>query len=84
MSATRKTTAPETMNDDHDRPCTEIRALPYGAPDQGGNILVGRQSYEQEIAFRRERNRQLGDSERFDLPTWESLRVYWRAGEGLK
>lgn len=71
---------PETMNDDHDRPCTEIRVLPVGG---GGNALVGLASYRQEIAFRKERNRELGDAERFDLPSWDSLRVYWTAAGGL-
>lgn len=77
MSNTRKNIArqSETMNDDHDRPCSEIRVLPYGG---GGNILCGRQSYEQEMAFRRERIRA---GVPFDLPTWDSLRVYWKAGQ---
>lgn len=59
--------------DDHDRPCTELRLLPLGA---GSNLLVGKQSYDQEIAFRIERNKELGSAFQFSLPTWESLEVY--------
>lgn len=79
--AERMAAPPETMNDDHDRPCSEIRVLPVGG---GGNALVGLASYRQEIAFRKGRNRELGDAERFDLPTWDSLRVYWKAGQSTE
>lgn len=69
---------PETMNDDHDRPCSEIRVLPVGG---GGNALVGLVSYRQEMAFRRDR---IAAGVPFDLPTWESLAVYWTTAKGLE
>ena len=56
--------------DDHDKPCTEVRLLPIGG---GGNVIVGRQSYEKEMAFRRER---IAAGVPFDLPSWDDLRVY--------
>lgn len=56
--------------DDHDRPCDELRLLPYGG---GGNILVGHESYLKEIAFRKERIRAGAE---FDLPKWEDLTIY--------
>lgn len=65
----------KTITDDYDHPCTETRLLPYGG---GGNIIVGRESYEKEMAFRRERIRA---GVPFDLPSWESLRVYETAND---
>ncbi len=75
LLTTARDKAHETMRDDHDRECTEIRTLPTGGD---GNALVGRASYEQEMRFRRERIRA---GVPFDLPTWESLAVYWKAGQ---
>lgn len=68
---------PETMEDDHGIPSAEIRVLPTGG---SGNALVGRRGYEKEMTFRRERIRA---GVPFDLPTWESLRVYWTSASGL-
>ncbi len=51
----------------------EVRTLPYGG---GGNLILCRACYEHEIQYRRERNKELAESCRFDLPTWDSLRVY--------
>ena len=56
--------------DDHQRKCAETRVLPYGG---GGNLIVGRQSYEQEMQFRRAR---ISEGVHYELPTWESLEVY--------
>jgi len=48
----------------------EVRLLPYGG---GGNVIVSRKSYEREINWRKE---QIKAGIPFELPTWESLRVY--------
>ena len=62
---------PEVMIDDYGHECTEIRTLPTGG---GGNILCGRAGYEREMQFRRAR---LLGGVPFDLPSWESLAVYF-------
>ena len=62
-----------TLYDDHDRPCSEMRLLPIGG---GGNIHVCRQSYEQEMKFRRER---IAAGAHFELPAWEDLEMYTTA-----
>lgn len=67
-----------TMSDDYDDTVTEARILPTGG---GSNIICGRRGFNQEIAFRKERNKTLEGSARFDLPTWESLTVYFKNGE---
>ena len=56
--------------DDHQRQCAETRVLPSGG---GGNLIVGRQSYEQEMEYRRGRIR---EGVHYELPTWDSLEVY--------
>lgn len=56
--------------DDHNIPCDEMRVLPYSSD---GNILVSRASYIKEMRFRREQN---SKGIPFDLPSWESLKVY--------
>ena len=62
--------------------CTpgEVRTLPLGPHS---NLIVCHAHYLKEMAYRKERNEgiprkmiKLGDSERFDLPTWESLKIY--------
>ena len=50
----------------------EIRRLPTGG---GSAVLVCRDCYAKEITFRRERNRELEPSCRFDLPAWDALEV---------
>lgn len=60
----------QLYQDDHDHLCTETRLLPYGG---GGNIIVGRESYEKEMRFRRER---IANGVPFDLPKWEELSIY--------
>jgi len=56
---------------DHGHEAEEIRKLPIG----GGNMLVCRDHYTQEMLFRKERNKKLG-WKAFDLPNWEKLEVY--------
>ncbi len=51
----------------------EVRVLPTGG---GSNAILCRACFCYEMDFRRERNRDLADSCKFDLPTWESLKVY--------
>ncbi len=51
----------------------EVRVLPYGGD---GNLIVCRAHYEKEIAFRVSRNRELGADAQYDLPKWDSLKVY--------
>ena len=56
--------------DDHDKHCDEMRLLPYGGD---GNIIVGFNSYQNEMKYRREKIKR---GIHFDLPTWESLKIY--------
>ena len=48
----------------------EVRLLPYGG---GGNIITCFGHYIKEMAFRKER---IAAGVDFDLPTWESLKIY--------
>lgn len=58
------------LTDDFNIECFEMRYLPYSAD---GNILVSKQSYEKEMAYRRE---EIKNGRKFLLPKWESLKVY--------
>jgi hypothetical protein len=51
----------------------QVRVLPTGG---GGNAILCRRCFEHEIGFRRERNKELDKGCRFDLPTWDALKVY--------
>jgi hypothetical protein len=51
----------------------EVRVLPLGA---GGNLILCHTCFAHEIRFRKERNKELSADARFDLPTWESLKIY--------
>ena len=51
----------------------EVRVLPTGGDS---NAILCRTCYAHEMAFRRERNRELSKDYQFKLPTWESLRIY--------
>ncbi len=51
---------------------TETRRLPTGGD---GAVILCRRCYSHEMAWRRERNRDLGADAQFDLPSWESLKV---------
>lgn len=48
----------------------EVRTLPVGG---GGNAILCRHCYSREMEFRRER---ISEGVDFDLPLWESLKVY--------
>lgn len=47
----------------------QVRKLPYGSPEQGGNLIVCYRHFIKEIAARAEQ----GDNM---LPTWNSLKIY--------
>lgn len=49
----------------------EVRILPTGG---GGNVIICRDCFDHEIAWRKDRNREVASE--FDLPTWDSLKVY--------
>jgi len=51
----------------------EVRVLPTGADS---NAILCWACYKHEMAFRRDRNRELSPDCRFDLPDWSSLKVY--------
>lgn len=54
----------------------EVRVLPT---DSEGNAILCRGCFDYEMAFRRERNHELEGANKFDLPTWDSLKVYGEA-----
>lgn len=54
----------------------EVRILSTGG---SGNVIVCRACFDHEIAFRRERNKELSSDAAFDLPRWEDLKVYGEA-----
>lgn len=51
----------------------EVRVLPTSP---GSNAILCRSDYDREIAWRKERNKSLGEFAKFDLPAWDSLKVY--------
>ena len=55
----------------------EVRLLPTGG---GGNAILCADCYAHELAWRRERNKELGEDAQFDLPPWITLSVYDGAG----
>lgn len=54
-------------------PRGQVRVLPTGGD---GNLIVCITCFQNEIAFRRDRNRELSDDCKFDLPMWTDLKVY--------
>lgn len=56
----------------NDRPRI-VRVMPL---ESSGNIILCRDGYIREIAFRRERNVHLEPANKFDLPAWEDLKPY--------
>ena len=54
----------------------QVRVLPLSSDKMGGNVIVCYSHYMNEIKFRIERNKELSESAKFDLPAWESLKVY--------
>jgi hypothetical protein len=66
----------QTLNTcDHGHDTTEeVRVLPIS--ENGGNAIICRAHYHEEMRFRLYRNRELEDFAKFDLPRWEDLKVY--------
>lgn len=56
-----------------DSPDGEVRWLPTGG---NSNALLCRSCFDHEMEFRRNRNLNLDPDCRFDLPAWETLKVY--------
>ena len=61
------------LYDDFGYETKELRVLPCSSD---GNILCGYRGYLEEINYRMERNKSLGESYRYKLPLWEDLKVY--------
>jgi hypothetical protein len=59
--------------DDFGYETNELRVLPIG---DGENILCSKCGYEREIKWRKERNKNLEDFAKFDLPKWKDLKIY--------
>ena len=57
----------------------EIRRLPVGCDPAHGAVLVCYAHYEQEMRFRHERAKET-EADRWEFPSWESLRVDQPAG----
>lgn len=68
----------KNWNCDGSGPCAsgETRFLPLSRDCWQGGIILCHACYVHEIDFRRDRNRELEASCQFDLPAWESLKVY--------
>jgi len=56
----------------------EVRVLPTGGDS---NAILCLRCFTKEIAWRKERNRELSKDCAFALPTWDSLKVYKTGGE---
>ena len=57
----------------------EVRVLPYVRKMRrylGGNMILCYHCYAHELAYRRERNRELGEFAQYDLPKWDDLKKY--------
>jgi hypothetical protein len=55
---------------------SQVRLLPTGG---GGNAILCRACFRREMAYRYDRNREVKGS--FDIPVWDSLKVYGDADE---
>ena len=54
----------------------EVRLLPLGSIPDHGNLILCRNCFNREIAYRDKRNLSLAPADRFQLPAWDSLKVY--------
>lgn len=68
----------QNPNCDGSGPCHpgRVRVLPTGSQPHHGNMILCGQCFSREIAWRKERNRELGKDCQFQLPTWGSLKPY--------
>ncbi len=59
-------------------PCDpgEVRVLPLGTSPHHGNLILCRNCYHHEIQYRQDRNRELAKDCAYDLPSWDSLKIY--------
>jgi hypothetical protein len=57
----------------------EVRRLPWNDGPMGGASILCLNCYQYEMQYRRDRNKDLAPSERFDLPAWSSLKAYSNA-----
>lgn len=64
---------PNCDNDKCKSAIGEVRVLPIGGDS---NAILCHACYAHEMAFRAERNIELGKAYQFDLPKWEDLKVY--------
>lgn len=53
-----------------------VRVLPLGGNPHHGNLILCRCCFERELAYRRDRNRDLAPSAAFALPKWTDLQPY--------
>ena len=63
---------------------SEIRRLPTSVPDENGStsaVAVCKFHYHKEMAWRRERNKELEKSAWFPFPAWSSLEIVEKAQE---
>jgi len=51
----------------------DVRVMPTGGD---GNLILCRQCWENELAYRRDRNRSLGAFAQFDIIAWNDAKVY--------
>ena len=51
----------------------DVKLLPTGGDS---NAILCRQCWENELAYRRDRNRSLGVFAQFDLPSWQDANPY--------
>jgi hypothetical protein len=67
-------------NCDGSGPCIlngEVRVLPTGGTDgYGSNGILCLLCYRREIDFRKSRNKELSKDCQFQLPKWQSLKIY--------
>ncbi len=68
-------------NCDGSGPCIlngEVRVLPLSEErnDSTSNAILCRLCFNREIAFRKDRNKELSEDCQFKLPTWDSLKIY--------
>lgn len=60
-------------------PHGEVRVLPLGTSPHHGNLILCQSCFDYEIAYRRDRNRDLSPDCRFDLPDWKTLKIHhWK------
>lgn len=68
-----------TMLDDYGDYCAEVRILPFC---ENQAHYVGIKGYQKEIEHRKYMNsKQQPQDTKWDLPAWESLKLYFKNGE---